>query len=122
MENIISNYIIFLTKLKLYHWKTSSYARHIASDSLHTNLHTLLDKFVETYQGSYGKLNFDNHNFNITSTIVKDDETIIKSLIHMRNNLSNELIKYIEKNTDLCNIKDDMITEINKTIYLFSLQ
>jgi DNA-binding ferritin-like protein len=37
----------FLFVLKLFHWNTESYAKHISSDQLYTSLSTHIDEFVE---------------------------------------------------------------------------
>lgn len=122
MEQLIGNYIVFLTKLKLYHWSTTSYARHIASDNLYNNLNKLLDRFVEAYQGKYNRINFNNHNFNINKTIVKDDTTIIISINHLISNLEKELPKFISvSDSDLLNLRDEMLNELRTSLYLFSL-
>jgi len=37
----------FLFVLKLFHWNTDSYAKHVSSDQLYTSLSTHVDSFVE---------------------------------------------------------------------------
>ena len=37
----------FLVVLKLFHWNTDSYAKHVSSDQLYTSLSTHIDSFVE---------------------------------------------------------------------------
>jgi hypothetical protein len=54
-------YINYLTKYfftlkivnKLYHWNTTSYPRHIASDRFDNVLKSLVDKFMEVFIGRY---------------------------------------------------------------------
>lgn len=41
----------FENELRLYHWSTSSYARHKASDELYSFLHEWMDRFVEALAG-----------------------------------------------------------------------
>ena len=56
--------IVFLEMLlmvKLYHWKTTSYATHKATDELYESLNGRVDEFVETMFGKTGK------RFNLTS-------------------------------------------------------
>lgn len=38
-----------LDEIKVYHWKTNSYARHKTSDKLYSKLQPSVDKFVEMY-------------------------------------------------------------------------
>ena len=60
--DLISFSFKLTNSLKLYHWQTTSYARHITSGQLFDLLIVLLDKLVETYQGKYGVI-MDYTNF-----------------------------------------------------------
>ena len=42
----------FRDQLKIYHWQTTSYSRHKASDKLVDIMTSQIDKFMETLQGS----------------------------------------------------------------------
>lgn len=108
--------------LKLYHWQTTTYSRHIASDTLLTNLLLNIDRFVETYIGRYERPNFSQEDFQVTVTEF-NDKTIVSLLNFYVNFLKNDLPKDLKnKDTDLLNIRDDMLADINKTLYLFTLQ
>jgi hypothetical protein len=41
-------------QIKLYHWQTRVYSRHIATDKILENLDTAIDSYVEVYIGKYG--------------------------------------------------------------------
>jgi hypothetical protein len=108
--------------LKLYHWQTTNYARHIASDTLLTNLLLNIDRFVETYIGRYERPNFEQKDFQITVSEF-NDKTVTSLLNFYSNFLKNDVQKHLGKDdTDLLNIRDDMLADINKTLYLFTLQ
>jgi hypothetical protein len=47
-EEFIRNVFTFTSQLKLYHWQTRSYARHIETDHYLEELQKLVDKFIET--------------------------------------------------------------------------
>jgi DNA-binding ferritin-like protein len=47
-------FLEMLIMVKLYHWKTSSYATHKATDELYTNLNANIDKFIEVLLGKAG--------------------------------------------------------------------
>ena len=53
-QEILNVFMQMLTTIKLYHWKTSSYAQHKATDELYTNLNTNIDSFVEIMLGKTG--------------------------------------------------------------------
>ena len=43
-----------LLMVKLFHWKTSSYATHKATDDLYTKLNANMDSFIEVLLGKTG--------------------------------------------------------------------
>ncbi len=53
-QQIVIMFLQMLNTVKLYHWKTSSYAQHKATDELYTNLNANIDTFVETMLGKTG--------------------------------------------------------------------
>jgi len=53
-QHIVIMFLQMLNTVKLYHWKTSSYAQHKATDDLYANLNTNIDTFVETMLGKTG--------------------------------------------------------------------
>lgn len=124
MANI--NYILFgLLELenqtKILHWQTDSYAHHIAYGNFHSALSILLDKFIETYMGKKFGSRF----------ILEKNELALKNIneidIHkfLQLNLENlEKLSILLNNntdTDLLNLKDEMIANINKLRYHLSL-
>lgn len=40
----------------LAHWRTKSYAEHVALDEFYSNLLDLVDRYVEKHQGAYGEI------------------------------------------------------------------
>ena len=46
-SNLAVTMLQFLLVLKLFHWNTDSYAKHVSSDQLYTSLSTHIDSFVE---------------------------------------------------------------------------
>lgn len=107
--------------IKLYHWQTKLYARHKASDDLFNELLSLIDTFVETYIGKYKRPSF-NEKTSITFQEFTDDE-IVTTLNKYVYYLVNELPKQLQQeDTELLNIRDEMLQLLNKTLYLFTLQ
>ena len=103
---------------KLYHWNTTSFARHKATDEFDSTLQSILDKFVEVYVGRYSvkpavkKLKLDESNLS--------DEGIVKLFIAVR-----EYLKTFDKkftDTDLLNLRDELLANVNQTLYLFNLK
>lgn len=109
-----------LNNIKLYHWKTTSFARHKATDELHSSLSDLVDNFMEVYIGKYGRGKI-NSTSAITIKNLTDDnaETQLRNWVTILEGGLNEYLD--EYDTDLLNIRDDMLGLLNKTIYLFTL-
>jgi len=121
-ENIIQFYMTLRNATKIYHWNTRSHPRHKATDQFIENIDKLTDRFVEVYIGRYGR----------DASMGKDwtlklpgftEKSIIKFFEEAREWLSNKLPKMLsEKDTDLLNIRDEILAEIHQTLYLFTLK
>lgn len=103
---------------KLYHWSTKSYARHKATDDFDGVISSFLDRFVEYYSGRYNM----TPNINI---ITIDPNNLTDSGIE---NLFIAIKKLLEKfdrtikDTDLLTLRDELLGEVNKMLYLFRLK
>jgi hypothetical protein len=108
-------------QIKLYHWQTITYARHKATDDLIKELDENIDTFVEVYMGKYGRPNITR----TTSTIVVKnmaDKTASKFVRECLAYLQGPLTKSLKGgDTDLLNIRDEMMGNLNQILYLFTL-
>lgn len=109
-------------QIKLYHWQTHSYPRHKATDAVVGALDESIDKYVEVYMGKYGrpKLTGSTNTIRVTNLSEKAIVTFIKSAIAY---LNGPLVKGLKpaSDTDLINIRDEMLGELNQLLYLFTL-
>ena len=120
MSHIISFFFDMQNNIKLYHWMTTSYARHKAADDLFSNLLEHSDKFMEVYIGKYGRPVMPKTNISLQSL---NDKNIVKFLDDKNKYLIQELPKHLSSDdTDLLNIRDELLATINQTKYLFALQ
>ena len=117
--DLISFSFKLTNSLKLYHWQTTSYARHITSGQLFDLLIVLLDKLVETYQGKYERINISTIDLNITKLSDSDIISMLKESIIYLNNIE-DYTKIKKSDSDILNIRDEIIGEITKTLYLFT--
>ena len=121
----ISSNIHFLletqVQFKILHWQTKAFSRHLAFGGIYDALDDLIDKYVEVAMGKYGR------------PVLKDNEKTINlvNLSEMKLNpfmkgIQTELSKWTsdldEKDTDLLNIRDEILGEINKLSYLLTLE
>jgi hypothetical protein len=107
-------------QVKLYHWQTMNYPRHIATNDLLPKLDANIDQFVEVYIGKYGrpKLTGKTSSIHLRNHSDKEATKMIQEAINW---LNNDLIKKLKKtDTDLINIRDTIVADLNQTLYLFS--
>lgn len=121
-SELINLFLNLLIVIKVYHWKTKSYAEHKATDELYENLNKNIDKFVEIMLGKDGsRLNMKNKKIIMTDPSKKKE---LKEIIfNYRILLENKINKYISEdgNTDLYNIRDEILGNLNQFLYLLTL-
>jgi hypothetical protein len=109
-------------QIKLYHWQTHSFARHKATDDVLAALDTTIDEYVETYMGKYGrpKLTAATNTVRVGNL---SEASIVKFIKAAAAHLQGPLVKRLSpsKDTDLLNLRDEMLGELNKLLYLFTL-
>lgn len=117
---IVTNLLTLHNQLKIHHWQTKSYAEHQAFGGTYDALTEQIDQFVETFMGKYGRIE-SRDGFKIELTNYKDMPAIdfVDKYIDY---LINDLPKGLEESdTDLFNIRDEMLGELNKLKYLLTL-
>ena len=117
----ITKMLTLQNQLRIFHWQTKSYAEHKALGSAYDALDDSIDSFVETYFGKNGirkateTFNISLANYGETDTVGVLDDAV--------NFLVNELPPMLETtDTELLNIRDDMLATINHTKYLLTLK
>jgi DNA-binding ferritin-like protein len=123
-EKIVLKFLQILLAIKIYHWKTMSYSTHKATDELYSKLNDNIDHFVEVMLGK----NKNNKRINLSKvkTLPLMDFTSNEQLKREMDNFIiylnklNLLIKE-ELNTDLFNIRDEILADINQFLYLLTL-
>lgn len=109
-------------QIKVYHWQTYSFGRHKATDDLVSSLDDHIDKFTEAYMGKYGRPKFTKKTsqFHIHDITDKNGAHLIQSGIdYLIKNLPKKLDK---TDTDLLNIRDEILGDLHQVIYLFTLR
>ena len=124
-NNLSSNVNLFLglqCQFKIMHWQTKGYARHQAFGNIYDALDDLVDKYVEVSMGKFGRFTIDESNRNIEIYNLLDIDIVkfIQKIKEILIGLSTELSP--ENDTDLLNIRDEMLAEVNKLAYLLTLE
>ncbi len=121
MADFVKFFFELQNTIKLYHWNTTSFARHKGADDLVDSVIDLSDKFMEVFMGKYGRPNKSSSKtitYSIKHYTDKEIVEYIKTSIKTLDNLSQQLTP---KDTDLLNIRDEVLGKLNQTLYLFTL-
>ena len=119
---IALTFLDMLNQTKLYHWKTKSYSRHKASCELIGDLTDITDKIIETLQGSKNERLNIPENFNKITLTNNTDDSMVELINYFKEWLIGKFPLYLNENdTDIINLRDELLQKINKTLYLFSL-
>jgi hypothetical protein len=108
-------------QIKLYHWQTRVYARHIATDQILEKLEKHIDSFVEVYIGKYGRPRVTGKNAEITvhnMTEAGASRMLQAALRYLQGPLTRSLR---EGDYDLFALRDDLVEDMNQLAYLFTL-
>ena len=109
------------TQIKLYHWQTRVYARHIATDKILEELDDAIDSFVEIYLGKYGRNKLTGGNATLSLHNLTEAGAV-RLLKHAVKYLLGPLTKSLkEQDKDLANLRDEIMGHLHQLLYLFSL-
>jgi hypothetical protein len=119
--NLVIMFLRMLNTVKLYHWKTSSHSQHKATDELYSNLNSSIDSFVEIMLGKDGsRVNLTN-----VKSIPLNDYTNLsdfKQEVDMYKEYLINLQVNTKKDTDLLNIRDEILGHLNQFTYLLTFK
>ena len=124
-QKIITMFLQMLNTVKLYHWKTSSYAQHKATDELYTNLNLNIDTFVEIMLGKTGgRVNLTGQKSLplLDYTNVTDFTKEINKYKQFLNNMNNNSGLNVTNNSDLFNVRDEILGNLNQFTYLLTFK
>ena len=118
-------FLEILLLIKLYHWKTHSYSTHKATDSLYSKLNENMDSFMEILLGKTGiRIDLTSHKnirlIDLTSqdSLKREIEAFKGYLISLNDNKAMKTMS----NTDLFNIRDTILGDMNQFLYLLSFK
>jgi DNA-binding ferritin-like protein len=121
-SHLVRVFFDMLNTVKLYHWKTHSYAQHKATDELYGRLNENIDKFVEVLLGK------DESRIRlIENKIIVPDysrTSDFKRKIYGYRNFLIDMNHHLDQkqDTDLLSIRDDILVDINQFLYLMTFE
>jgi DNA-binding ferritin-like protein len=122
--NLSSNVNLFLglhANLKIFHWQTKGLARHEAFADIRSTIEDLMDEFVEQFMGQYGRFTLDDETKVINLINLSEAkptqmaETICQALVQLTDVIDS-------KDTNLLNLRDEMLGAMQKLKYLLTLE
>jgi len=110
----------FRNLIKMYHWTTTAYPRHIATCKLVADRDAAIDGIIETYSARHGRPIGTAVNlpmFNIS------DAEALAALERFATFLVEQMPKFIApQDVDIQNKRDDLLAIIHQNMYLFTFK
>lgn len=105
-------------QIKVYHWQTRVYARHMATDKILATLDKSIDSYVEIYIGKAGrpKMTAKTGVIHVQNMSEAGAGRMIKAAIRYMT-----AKKFKQEDSDLASIRDDIVADLNQLLYLFTL-
>lgn len=120
-EELTLKLIQIQTQFKFLHWQTFGDAKHKAYGGIYDSLTDSIDKFVETMMGKYGRVEFEPE----FSIMFQDIKSI--SIQSFLDGITEFLVGFTDQldqryDTDLLNIRDEILGDINQLKYRLTLK
>lgn len=121
MEKIYETLFQFQIEIKLYHWNTSLYSHHKATDKLLDHLSNFIDLFTESYLGKKKeKIKIKSISFSKNITEKNIISKIISPFLLFLKTWKEELKE--EKMDEFIHLIEDLEIQIEKIKYLIRLK
>ena len=124
-ENIVTIFLQMLNTVKLFHWRTFSYPEHRATDELYANLNSNIDTFVETLLGKKGgRVNLVKQK-TLPLLAIENINDFKKEIAQYKSfliNMSKDSELNTSSNSDLMNIRDEILGNLNQFTYLLTFK
>ena len=125
-ENEITKvFLEMIIMIKLWHWKTFSYSTHKATDELYSRLNEHMDRFIEVLLGKT-EVRIDLTKEKSLPLLDYTDVNAFKNKILWFKgylvSLDNQPFMKQMSNTDLLNIRDEILGDLNQFLYLLTFK
>jgi hypothetical protein len=124
-KEITVKFLEMLLMVKLFHWKTHSFATHKATDDLYTKLNGNIDSFIEILLGKTGFRTDLLSNKNIRLVDLSSQESLKREIEGFKGYLvglnDSKAMKQMT-NTDLFNVRDTILGDLNQFLYLLTFK
>jgi len=121
-NHIVKTFLEMLNVIKLYHWKTHSFPEHKNTDELHERLESHVDKFVEVYLGKDGT-RLEKWDKQMEARQYENTKEFKTRMYFYRTFIIEMKQCYKKtKDSDLSNILDEILADVNQFLYLLTFK
>ncbi len=120
-EQLIIKLVQIQNQFRFLHWQTFGDAKHRLYGEIYDGLGDLIDEFTETMMGKYGRPEFDPE----FALMFQDIKSL--SIQNFMDGITEFLVSFSDQldsryDTDLLNLRDEMLGLINKSKFLLTLK
>jgi len=119
-SHIVKIFLEILNMVKLYHWKTRSYAQHKATDELYSKLNEHIDSFIEVLLGKdESRIKMLERRIDLLDS---SNGVAFKQRIYEYRDFLQSMNIYFDssRDSDLLNIRDELMGDVNQFLYLLT--
>jgi hypothetical protein len=120
LQQYIQDIVQLQVQVKFFHWQTKIYGKHIALDRLFEGIQGNIDEFTEIAMGKYGRIVVDGLSYTFTNISDENVISVIDGAIDTCIKLTDVLDTKVD--TDLLNLRDELLGSLNQTKYLLTLK
>ena len=121
-REITVKFLETLLMIKLFHWKTHSFATHKATDELYGLLNEHMDKFIEVLLGKTETRIDLTSKKTIQLIDLNSQEQLKQKVMEFKSYLVSLTNINPMSSTDLLNIRDEILGDMNKFLYLLTFE
>ena len=125
-SHLVRVFLEMLNVIKIYHWKTRSFSQHKATDELYSKLNENIDHFIEVLLGKCGNRISLEHVKHISLKDFNHENQIMREMTDFKSFLIglDDQLKHMGgmTNTDLLNIRDEILASVNQFLYLMTFK
>lgn len=119
---IVRTFLEILNTVKIYHWKTRSFSQHKATDELYERLNGHIDKFIEVLLGKdESRIKMVERRCELLDFSKGSD---FKERMYEYREFLVDMNRYFDakRDSDLLNIRDEILGDINQFLYLMTFR
>ena len=120
LQQYIQDLVQLQSQIKFFHWQTKMIGKHLSLDKTFEAIIENVDEFTETAMGKYGRIEVNGLSYTFVDFSNEAVDSVIDGAIDNCIALTDKLDAKVD--TDLLNLRDELLGKLNKTKYLLTLK